>query len=338
MEQTLGKRIAAHRKRLNMTQDQLAEQLGITAQAISKWENDLSCPDITMLPRLAEIFDISIDELLGHSAPEKVHDAEVVFEEDQDDSDNEKDRGRVVVHWSAGKRGATIGGLMVLAVGVLLLLARIYHWEVSFWSILWPCAMIAYSLDHMLKKFSVFSLALGLFGVYFLVNNLGIWQLGIDSELYFPIIIVMLGLGLLVDAMKKPKKSGFRVLRTGNGKKKTESKFHNTNSSFDCDLSFGERTHVISATCLKSGIANVSFGELTLDLTQGEAVDENCTIDANCSFGELILLVPNKFRVEQDSSTSFASCDVQGYPSINPLGVIQLDCSASFGSVLIKYV
>ena len=65
MEETLGKRIAANRKRLGLTQDALAEKLGITAQAISKWENDLSCPDITMLPKLAEIFGISTDALLG---------------------------------------------------------------------------------------------------------------------------------------------------------------------------------------------------------------------------------------------------------------------------------
>ena len=56
MEQTLGKRIMHHRKRMGLTQDQLAEKCGVTAQAVSKWENDQSCPDINMLPRLAELF------------------------------------------------------------------------------------------------------------------------------------------------------------------------------------------------------------------------------------------------------------------------------------------
>ena len=65
MEQTLGKRIMHHRKRMGLTQDQLAEKLGVTAQAVSKWENDQSCPDITMLPKLADIFGISVDALLG---------------------------------------------------------------------------------------------------------------------------------------------------------------------------------------------------------------------------------------------------------------------------------
>ena len=65
MEQTLGKRIMEHRKALGLTQDQLAEKLGVTAQAVSKWENDQSCPDITMLPKLADIFGITTDALLG---------------------------------------------------------------------------------------------------------------------------------------------------------------------------------------------------------------------------------------------------------------------------------
>ena len=91
MEETLGKRIIANRKRLGMTQDKLAEQLGITAQAVSKWENDQSCPDIAMLPKLAEIFGISIDELLGITAQEIVHEAEVIQSESFEDDALEDD-------------------------------------------------------------------------------------------------------------------------------------------------------------------------------------------------------------------------------------------------------
>ena len=58
-------RIAELRRASGMTQDALAEKLGVTFQAISKWENALSCPDIALLPRIAEIFDVSIDSLFG---------------------------------------------------------------------------------------------------------------------------------------------------------------------------------------------------------------------------------------------------------------------------------
>ena len=64
MEQSMGKRIAANRKRLGLTQDQMAERLGVTAQAVSKWENDLSCPDISLLPALCQALGVTSDELL----------------------------------------------------------------------------------------------------------------------------------------------------------------------------------------------------------------------------------------------------------------------------------
>lgn len=64
MEYSLGKRIQGARKRLGLTQEQLAEKLGVSGQAVSKWESDISCPDITALPVLADIFGMSVDELL----------------------------------------------------------------------------------------------------------------------------------------------------------------------------------------------------------------------------------------------------------------------------------
>lgn len=70
MASTLGSRIGEYRKVKGATQDQLAEHMGVSSQAVSKWENDLSCPDITILPRLADYFNITIDELLrGGNSP-----------------------------------------------------------------------------------------------------------------------------------------------------------------------------------------------------------------------------------------------------------------------------
>ena len=69
--ETLGKRISEKRKAKNIKQDELAEMLLVSPQAVSKWENDISCPDISLLPKLSEILGISVDELLsGKKEPE----------------------------------------------------------------------------------------------------------------------------------------------------------------------------------------------------------------------------------------------------------------------------
>lgn len=59
--------IARHRKQRGLTQEQLAGRLGVTYQAVSKWENGQSCPDIMLIPLLADLFGITIDELFGRS-------------------------------------------------------------------------------------------------------------------------------------------------------------------------------------------------------------------------------------------------------------------------------
>jgi len=63
--ETLGRRIAALRHERGLKQDELAAMLDISAQAVSKWENDQTCPDISALPKLAEILGVTVDELLS---------------------------------------------------------------------------------------------------------------------------------------------------------------------------------------------------------------------------------------------------------------------------------
>ena len=65
----LSASIAELRKSAGMTQGALAEKLGVTFQAVSKWENGLAMPDITFLPRLSEIFGVTVDSLFGLAAP-----------------------------------------------------------------------------------------------------------------------------------------------------------------------------------------------------------------------------------------------------------------------------
>ena len=61
----IGKNIYTLRKEKKVTQAQLAEKLGVSEQAVSKWENDLCAPDVSMFPILADYFGVSIDHLFG---------------------------------------------------------------------------------------------------------------------------------------------------------------------------------------------------------------------------------------------------------------------------------
>ena len=69
---SIGSRISEYRRRRNITQEQLAEAMNVTSQAVSKWENDISCPDISVLPQLADYFNTSLDLLVRGEAPGSV--------------------------------------------------------------------------------------------------------------------------------------------------------------------------------------------------------------------------------------------------------------------------
>ena len=64
MKKTLGMMIAELRKEQGMTQLELAEKMAVTDKAVSKWERDLSCPDINSLPKLAALLGVSVDDLM----------------------------------------------------------------------------------------------------------------------------------------------------------------------------------------------------------------------------------------------------------------------------------
>ena len=110
-----GKKIAYYRKSLNITQDALAKQLGISNQAVSKWETDQSCPDVELLPKLAEIFGISLDELFKKewSAPLEGEQAE--NGSDSDDAEQKTaERNEVAENDTALTLAAGIAGLQLL--------------------------------------------------------------------------------------------------------------------------------------------------------------------------------------------------------------------------------
>jgi transcriptional regulator with XRE-family HTH domain len=72
MKESFGKRLASLRKERQWTQDDVAQRLNVSAQAVSKWENDASLPDLDMLVQLASLFETTTDALLGKKVDQVV--------------------------------------------------------------------------------------------------------------------------------------------------------------------------------------------------------------------------------------------------------------------------
>lgn len=68
MKETFGSKFAALRKQKRFTQESIAVKLNVSSQAVSKWENDSSFPDITLMPKIAELLGTTTDFLLGSKA------------------------------------------------------------------------------------------------------------------------------------------------------------------------------------------------------------------------------------------------------------------------------
>ena len=69
----LAANILKYRKKNGLSQDELAQKLGVTFQAVSKWENAKAAPDITFLPIMADIFGCYIDELFSREVKAEIH-------------------------------------------------------------------------------------------------------------------------------------------------------------------------------------------------------------------------------------------------------------------------
>ena len=69
MKETFGQRFSRLRKQRGLTQEELGEKVGLSGQAVSKWENDMSMPDVSLLVELSELLGVSLDELLGKEQP-----------------------------------------------------------------------------------------------------------------------------------------------------------------------------------------------------------------------------------------------------------------------------
>ena len=217
------------------------------------------------------------------------------------------------------------------------MLSRMLDWNVSFWSSLWPTALLVFGLQELTRKFSFFSLGSTLFGGYFLLSNLNVIPLDL-GDLVWPAIVIIWGLSLLADALRKPKKPRCKFIHNKNKDHAPVRDCELSEDSFDIDVAFGEARYDIPLPMLRKGEIGCSFGELVVDLSKCEAVAKNCHIDADCAFGELCLQIPKRFLVRPAESTFCASVNIVGQPDADVQGIITLDADVNFGQITIEYV
>lgn len=339
MEQTLGKRIVTYRKNLGLTQDQLAERLGVTAQAVSKWENDQSCPDITMLPKLAEIFNTSTDVLLGVAPEEPAREATVV------DTAQDDPAGDANPNWEFRYDNSRKAGIWfavgVLVVGGLYLLSSLLELEVGLWDIVWPTALLVFGISGLIpyRRFSFLRVGCILFGGFFLINGLLPMPIRLDNGVIVACIILLIGIGLLADALRRPKKPRF-AFTTGDGHRDhTPRAYYSVaDGMLRYDAAFADHNQRVATPLLRGGMINTSFGDYEVDLSGVEAVAPDCRLEVNTSFGDLTIWVPSRYQVLCSSSTAFADIEITGKPDAVPAGTIQLIANASFGDITVEYI
>lgn len=98
MNITIGTKIKELRKARRITQEQLADSLNISFQAISKWENGIALPDITLVPKIAGYFGVSIDEMFDFSLDEMNREIEQICSESCKYRETDMEKGRDIIN------------------------------------------------------------------------------------------------------------------------------------------------------------------------------------------------------------------------------------------------
>ena len=344
MEETLGKRISLRRKALGMTQDALAEQLAVTPQAVSKWENDQSCPDIAMLPKLAQIFDCTTDALLG-IAPKEPYPVTVIAEQAETDAQEPEgihiQNGDFSFQWDGGYRSGFFLALWLLLAGGLSMASALLNWGVDPWHIVWSSGVMMLGLAGLRKGFRAIHLGAFLFGGYFLLwhlHALPAQLMLLRWEVVIPGTLLILGICTLADCLRKPRRKSFPGHHTGTPGNAVANQCTYHGETFHCVTSFGENHQRIDLPRLSSGKAELSFGDLVLDLSGCEEIADGCTLELSCSFGDMEVLIPSGYRVESSISTAFAASDIKGTPAANACATIYVNGSTNFGDIRLRYL
>lgn len=346
--ETMGRRIAALRRQAGLTQEQVAERLGVTAQAVSKWENDVSCPDISLLPGLAELLGVSTDELLG---VRPVEPRVVVVDTDKsrraEDGEKQRDSAGWNRTWDIGLRGGVFWGLLIALIGAAVLLDRFGLWPLAgkptLWGIVWPAALLGLGVAWTCRRFSLFSLALALLGLYYLLFNLGAVAYVLTWDILWPAALVLIGLSILLDQFF-PRLMARRGIGAsfsgdeGGGEREPVDEYSDEDGFVRLSCAFSDvKREAMSGRDFLGGEVDVSFGAATLDLTGCRRVTPGAKLRLDVSFGSATIVLPRSVRLAPDVDRAFGSSAVKGTPDADAPDVLAVRGDVSFGSVTFRY-
>ena len=323
---TMGKRIAQLRKNKSFTQEQLAEKVGVSAQAVSKWENDISSPDISVIPLLAATLGVSTDELLGTKPIEPR--VVVVESESRRKSENE-----FVIDLHRGKLDALIIGVLLIVFGVLYVLSRAgalpIFGNVSFFALLWPLAIVICGISWSIHSISPISLGVVALGAYFFAFNANWINEPLSWSIVWPIILILIGLSIVTGFLFKPWRIRWH--------KNVSAHYSDEDGFVNADVTFSGEKRKVACEEFRGGDIDVSFGSMTLDLLACKRFAEECVLQADVSFASLEILIPRHVMVIRSVDNSFAACNIHGSPDPVTTSKLYVKGDVSFGSIEVKY-
>lgn len=316
---TLGRRIMQLRKAAGMTQEQLAEKLGVSPQAVSKWENDVSCPDIGTIPLIASIFNVSADELLG-------------MKESVPHTDTEKDKERSVSH------GSISLGILLIVLGIAFFISRTTQLPFSLWNVVWSAVLFGLGIAWAIQYRSISCIGIAAVGFSYLCSALGqplpTW---ISRNVLLPLALILIGLDIVLHRLfpavfhstkaSKPNTHRFDGHRV--------NKYNLQNGFISCETAFGEEHHVEEGGEISGGKFSTAFGQCTIDLSRCTFANDS-TITADVSFGSIELILPRSVCAVTNTQNSFGSTDIHGNSASDALPLPILG-KVSFGSIEISY-
>ena len=330
---TMGKRIMTLRKQRGLTQEQLADQLNVSPQAVSKWENDISCPDISLVPKLAGILGVSSDVLLG-MAPMEQEKADPASQTELPERESvHSGEAKIKWNWSF-EAGSGIGiALLFILVGGLFFASRkglLPFGQPTLWGMIWPCVLLGLGVGSAVKERSPFGLGVGLLGLYYLLYNLGAVTAKLVWGDIWPILLILLGLNILTEKLW-PKKRRFHKGGT------TRKNYVDVDGKVESDCAFGEDHNCFSGEVFRGGKVELSFGKGSLDLSGVTGVEPGAVLDVDVSFGEYELILPSHIRLEMKCNRAFGSIETTGNPDPNGESLLILMGDVAFGNLHIRY-